>query len=63
MGLGHEIEQVRIAREIPVFHMCDILNISSEKEYHDIVSGHIKLDLYQKIMLVSSTRHGYNTIK
>jgi hypothetical protein len=59
MRLGQEIEQVRIAQGIPVCAMCDILAINTEKDYHDIVTGRTKPDVYQMIMLIICTRHGF----
>lgn len=63
MRLGQEIEQVRVARGIPVFQMCNILDIATELEYHRVVCGHIQLDRYQKFMLIMCTKHAYDAMK
>lgn len=58
MKIGTQIEQIRISENIPVYAMCDILSITTELEYHKIVTGRIHLTTYQKIMFVINTCHG-----
>ena len=53
MLLGHEIEKLRIEYNIPVWIMCNNLGLSSEQEYHRIVTNQIQLSVYQMIMTVS----------
>ena len=52
MTLGQEIEKIRQQRNIPVWHLCNVLNINHETEYDKIKKGKMKLSAYQKIMLV-----------
>ena len=53
MLLGHEIEKLRIEYNIPIWIMCNNLGLSSEQEYHRIVTNQIQLNVYQMIMAVS----------
>ena len=50
----------RKIHNIPVFIMCNILNIETEMMYHKIKSGKIELDLYQKISFVEFTETPLN---
>ncbi len=56
MSSGKRIEEIRQELKIPVYIMCNMLNIDSEIEYDRIIHGHTKLTNYQKIMVVSETR-------
>ena len=60
MSINREIENYRKIHNIPVFIMCNILNIETEMMYHKIKSGKIKLDLYQKISFVEFTKTPLN---
>ena len=53
MLLGHEIEKLRIEYNIPIWIICNSLNLLSEQEYHRIVTNQIQLNVYQMIMAVS----------
>ena len=52
MTLGQEIEKIRQQRNIPVWQLCVVLDILSEKEYCSIKTGRAQLSVYQKIMLI-----------
>ena len=60
MSINREIENYRKIHNIPVFIMCNILNIETEMMYHKIKSGKIELDLYQKISFVEFTKTPVN---
>ncbi|MEE1029562.1 MAG: hypothetical protein UIC65_00900 [Alphaproteobacteria bacterium] len=60
MSINREIENYRKIHNIPVFIMCNILNIETEMMYHKIKSGKIELDLYQKISFVEFTKTPLN---
>lgn len=60
MSINREIENYRKIHNIPVFIMCNILNIETEMMYHKIKSGKIELDLYQKISFVEFTKMPLN---
>lgn len=60
MSINREIENYRKNHNIPVFIMCNILNIETEMMYHKIKSGKIELDLYQKISFVEFTKTPLN---
>ena len=60
MSINREIENYRKIHNIPVFIMCNILNIEREMMYHKIKSGKIELDLYQKISFVEFTKTPLN---
>ena len=60
MSINREIETYRKIHNIPVFIMCNILNIETEMMYHKIKSGKIELDLYQKISFVEFTKTPLN---
>lgn len=60
MSINREIENYRKIHNIPVFIMCNILNIETEMMYHKIKSGKIELDLYQKISFVEFTKMPWN---
>ena len=55
MTLGQEIEQNRIAANIPVFRICDTLAVS-EAGYRKIVQGDVRPTIYQLIMFMGDTR-------
>lgn len=55
MSSGKRIEEIRQELKIPVYIMCNMLNIDSEIEYDQIIKGHKKLTNRQKIMIVSET--------
>ena len=52
MTLGQEIEKIRQQRNIPVWQLCVVLDILSEREYCSIKTGRAQLSVYQKIMLI-----------
>ena len=60
MSINREIENYRKIHNIPVFIMCNILNIETEMMYHKIKSGKIELDLYQKISFIEFTKTPLN---
>ena len=60
MSINREIENYRKIHNIPVFIMCNILNIETEMMYHKIKSEKIELDLYQKISFVEFTKTPLN---
>ena len=55
MSSEKRIEEIRQELKIPVYIMCNMLNIDSEIEYDQIIKGHKKLTNRQKIMIVSET--------
>ncbi len=57
MKLGSQIEKIRIELNIPIYIMCNILNISSELEYHNICNGSTELTTWQKCMFIIETQH------
>ena len=52
MKIGHKIERLRQERNIPLYVMCDIMAISGEAAYIDIVRGNTEPTIYQLVMLV-----------
>lgn len=62
MNLGQEIEKIRQQRNIPVWQLCDVLNIDNEQEYHKIINGHIKLSVYQMVMLIEFFKCSFDKI-
>ena len=62
MLLGQEIEKLRIKYGIPVWIMCNSLNLLTEQEYWRIVSNRGCLSVYQLIMLVSLFQHPLDNI-
>ena len=57
MKLGSQIEKIRIELNIPIYIMCNILNINSELEYHNICNGTTELTTWQKCMFIIETQH------
>ena len=55
MTLGQEMERNRIAANIPVWRICDTLDVS-EAGYYKIVSGDNIPTIYQLIMFMGDTR-------
>ena len=62
MLLGHEIEKLRIEYNIPIWIICNSLNLLSEQEYHRIITNQIQLNVYQMIMVVSLFQHSLENI-
>lgn len=60
--LGAEIEYVRKLKKFSIVYMCDALALSSEQEYKDVINGHVKLTVFQKIMLITATEYPYENI-
>ncbi len=53
MRVGYQIEKTRQELGLPLWYMCNILDITSEQEYHDIITGRTKLTAYQQIMFIA----------
>ena len=63
MRPGFEIERVRVARNIPVWKMCWIMGLTSEREYHDIVCGRVRPTNLQMIMLIDALHCAFSSIR
>lgn len=57
MRIGQQMEQIRQKKNIPVFIICNALNLITEMEYHNIKTGRIQPTAYQMIMFMIATRH------
>ncbi len=57
MTIGQQIETYRQQESIPVFRMCNILDLDNELEYHKMRHGHIRLSNYQLIQFIITTHH------
>ncbi|MDE5615359.1 MAG: hypothetical protein K2I81_00805 [Alphaproteobacteria bacterium] len=51
MLTGRHIEAARIHAGIPIFIICNAMNIETEAEYHSIVDKNKKPSVYQQIMI------------
>lgn len=55
MHVGQRTESIRQELGIPVWQMCNILAIKTDITYFMIKTGHVDLDLYQKLVFVIIT--------
>lgn len=61
MQMGTEIEQLRLERKIPMWIMCQTMNLDSEAEYAEIIYGRTAPTVYQMIMLIELFKCGFNS--
>ena len=62
MLLGHEIEKLRIEYGIPVWIMCNSLDLLTEQDYKRVAANKTQLNVYQMIMMVSLFRRSLDGI-
>ena len=53
MKLGYWIEEARIVANIPVYMMCNNLDLETEADYKKLIGGRDHLSIYQTIMLLT----------
>ncbi|MBD5388725.1 hypothetical protein HDR63_00530 [bacterium] len=53
MKLGYWIEEARITANIPVYMMCNTLDLETEADYKKLIGGRDHLSIYQTIMLLT----------
>lgn len=51
MLTGHHIEAARIHAGIPVYIMCNAMDLETESEYNSIIAKNKKPNVYQQIMI------------
>ncbi|MBR2012512.1 MAG: hypothetical protein IKA08_04620 [Alphaproteobacteria bacterium] len=61
MTFGQEIEYMRRKRNYSIVDMCNTLGIS-DSDYMRLINGSYKLDIQQKILLVSAMRHPFESM-
>lgn len=57
MKIGTRIENFRKKNNLPVYAMCNILGITTEKEYYNICTGRTELTTCQKCIFIIQTSH------
>lgn len=56
MTIGAEIESIRKQYGFSVAYVCNALNISSDFDYHSVIIGRYKLNIYQLILFIDATQ-------
>ena len=56
MTLGQEIEQIRRDKNIPIWHMCNLLGFSTESEFQRFIHGDLEISVCQLIMFMDTMR-------
>lgn len=51
MLTGRHIENARVHADIPVYIMCNAMNLNTEQEYEAMVGRNKKPTVYQQIMI------------
>ena len=56
MTLGQEIEKLRREHNIPIWYMCNVFDVLTEIEYHNIIKNHVHLTIFQLISVIETFR-------
>ncbi|MBE6461918.1 MAG: hypothetical protein E7006_03715 [Alphaproteobacteria bacterium] len=62
ISLGREIEQVRKQKKIPIWCICNVMNLKSEREYDDLIHNRFSPSVMQLIMLTELMEHGFESV-
>ena len=62
MSIIREIEEYRKAHNIPIYQMCNILDVT-EASYNSMLLHNIRPDVYQMIMFICATEHPLSTLE